>query len=321
MKIWIVLLGGMLILTTVSLYILIPSPITVSELGTSQTTMEAEYRFISQEFQWQKWWKDADGKSHTPGNPFSYDGMNYRITKEINNAVGIEIDLNGVKYHSVIHLIAFSQDSIGAIWRCELPAGINPVTRWQQFRNGRRMGRNMTGILKNLSRYISNPRNVYGFSFFRTSIRDSTMLSSRFISAAYPTNTELYSYIDIIVKNIKKQKGAVSGKPLINVEKLPNGSFETQVAIPTLHELKDDGNIVFRRMVPGNFLCAEVYGGAYTAEEALRQMHYFIADNHKSKQANAFQILLTDRRSEPDTLKWLTKIYIPVSNSDLPPKQ
>jgi effector-binding domain-containing protein len=179
----------------------------------------------------------------------------------------------------------------------------------------------MEGILKNLSGYISNPRNVYGFSFFSSSIRDSTMLSSRFISAAYPTNTELYSYIDMIVKNIKKQKGEVSGKPLFNVEKQSNGSFETQVAIPTLHALKNDGNIVFRRMVPGTFLCTEVYGGAKTAEEALRQMYFFISDNHKSKQANAFQILLTDRRSEPDTLKWLTKIYIPVGNSDLPPKQ
>ncbi len=310
-----------LILTITCIYIFIPAKIVVSQLGTSQTTMEAEYRFISQEYQWQKWWKGADGKMHVPGNPFTYRGTTYNITREVNNAVGVEINRGGITYHSILHLIALGQDSIGAIWRCELPVSRNPVSRWIHYRDAGEIARNMSGILKNLSDFISKPQNVYGFTFFRTSIRDSTMLSSRFISAAYPTTAQLYGYIDHITQNIEKQKGQVSGKPLINVERQSDGSFETQVAIPTVHKLKDDGDILYRRMVPGNFLCTEVYGGAYTAEEALRQMHFFIADNHKSKMANPFQILLTDRRAEPDTLKWLTKIYIPVANSDLPPRQ
>ena len=103
---------------------------------------------------------------------------------------------------------------------------------------------------------------------------------------------------------------------MLNVESREDGSFETQVALPTNRQLNNDGNIVYRRMVPGNFICSEVAGGAYTANEALKQMNYFISDNHKSKVANPFQILVTDRMLEPDTLKWITKIYIPVANND-----
>ena len=103
---------------------------------------------------------------------------------------------------------------------------------------------------------------------------------------------------------------------MMNMTLLPDGQYETQVAIPTDKELSNDGKIVYRRMVPGTFICVEFNGGAYTTQEALKQMNNFISDCHKSVMANPFQILLTDRMHEPDTLKWKTRTYIPVANND-----
>ena len=65
-------------------------------------------------------------------------------------------------------------------------------------------------------------------------------------------------------------------------------------------------------MVPGNILVSEIKGGDYSAREALREMHQFMTDNNMSSPAIPFQSLVTNRMEEPDTLKWITKIYYPV---------
>ena len=315
MKKWVVFLLVILTLTISCIYIFIPAKIIVSGLSKAETSSEGEYRIISDESKWNKWWRDAEGKKHQAGNPFLYNGSRFKIIKTGNDAVAIEIDRSGEKNEVLIHLITFS-DSIGAIWRCELPHTNNPLKRIMNYKRAAEINQDMTGIMKIFSSFVSNPQNVYGFSFFMTSIRDTTLLSTRFITPLYPSTRELYTYFDILKRNIQKQNGKVSGHPMLNVDTREDGSFETQVAIPTDRQLNNDGNIVYRRMVPGNFLCSEVVGGAYTANEALRQMNYFISDTHKSKVANPFQILVTDRMLEPDTLKWITKIYIPMANND-----
>jgi hypothetical protein len=315
MKKWVVLFLVMLTLTISCIYIFIPAKIIVSGLSKAETSSDGEYRMISDESKWNKWWRDSEGKKHIAGNPFLYNGSRFRITKTGNNAVGIEMDRNGEINEVLIHLITFS-DSIGAIWRCELPFSNNLFSRIKNYKRAAEISRDMTGIMKIFSTFASNPQNVYGFSFFMNSIRDTTLLSTRFITSGYPSTRELYTHFDILKRSILKQNGKVSGHPMLNVDSREDGSFETQVALPTNRQLNDDGDIVYRRMVPGNFLCSEVVGGAYTANEALKQMNYFISDNHKSKVANPFQILVTDRMTEPDTLKWITKIYIPMANND-----
>lgn len=317
MKKWIVLVLVFLILTITCIYIFIPAKIVISVLSKAETTSEGEYRIISQEEKWEKWWRNPKGGMHVPGNPFLYNETKFHITRTGHNAVGVELDRREKKYQSLIYLMPIGHDSVGAIWRCEMPLTNNPFSRIMNYRNAVAMRQDLKAVINNFSSFVSNPQNVYGFSFFTATFRDTTLLSSRFISPSYPSTADLYSYFEVLKRNIQKQKGKTTGYPIMNVEKLENGDFETQVAVPTDRQLRDDGKIVYRRMVPGKFLCSEVHGGAYTANEALKQMNHYMDDNHKSKMANAFQMLVTDRTKEPDTLKWITRIYIPMANNDL----
>lgn len=312
MKKWIFLLLALLILTLFSIYLFIPSKIVISSITFAEATINGEFRYINQEGQWEKWWHDSNGKAHVKGEPFEYNGSVFHLTKQINNVAGIEIEQDGKKFQSIILLISFGTDSTGAHWRCEIPAGNSPIKRIINYRTAVRIKRNMTGVMKNFSSFISNPQNIYGISIYRTSTRDTTMLSARFKSPAYPTTAEFYVYFDKVEKAILKQKGKVTGSPMMNVRKMDDGSFETQVAIPTNHMLENDGKILFRRMVPGNFICTEVRGGTFTVNEAMNQLDLFISEYKKSRMANTFQSLVTNRISEPDTLKWITKIYVPV---------
>jgi hypothetical protein len=312
MKKWIAGLVLALILTVSCVYLFIPSKIVISTIISSQATINGEFRYISSEEKWPRWWQDSDGKPHRPGDPFTYNETSFRLIKHSYNVVGIEIEQNGLKLPSIIHLVSFKIDSTVAIWQGELPAGKNPVTRIINYRKALEIRKNMNRVMKNLSSFISNSKNVYGVSITRTTNQDSTLLSARFISPAYPTTSELYDYFDAVRENIKKQKAKSTGYPMMNVIKLENDSFETEVAVPTSRELKNDGEFIFMRMIPGNSMMTEVTGGSYTANEALRQIELFIADYGRFKIANSFQSLLTNRLSEPDTLKWITKIYVPV---------
>ncbi|MEJ0083379.1 MAG: hypothetical protein WDM78_21060 [Puia sp.] len=133
----------------------------------------------------------------------------------------------------------------------------------------------MTGVMKVFSAFISKPDNVYGMTIYKTTVHDTLMVSARFTSPAYPTTANLYGYFDTLKQSIVKQKGMPVGFPIVNLRKMPDGSFETQTGMPTNRLLKNDGKILALRMPPGLFMTADIKGGAYTVDEAMRQLELF----------------------------------------------
>lgn len=170
----------------------------------------------------------------------------------------------------------------------------------------------MTGVMKVFSSFISKPKNVYGMTIYKTTVRDTLIVSARFMSPDYPTTAQLYGYFDTLKQSIIKQKASPVGFPIMNLRKMPDGIYETQTGMPTNRLLENDGKILALRMVPGLFMTADIRGGAYTVDEAMKQLDLFIQEYNRIKIATGFQILITDRRSEPDTTKWITKIKIPI---------
>jgi len=65
-------------------------------------------------------------------------------------------------------------------------------------------------------------------------------------------------------------------------------------------------------MKGGNILTGEVTGGQEQIEQAQKQMELYISDYQRSIIAIPFQMLITDRTKEPDSTKWVTRIYYPV---------
>jgi hypothetical protein len=312
MKKWILGLLLLLILTLGLIYFLIPANIVISNISSAQATITGEFRNIGQKENWEKWWRDADGSYHVKGKPFTYDGTVFRLNRQLHNIVGIEIEEHGLKLQSTVSLISFKKDSTGAFWECEIPSGKGPLNRVKSYRTALKIKKDITGVLKNFTSFISDQKNVYGLSIQKTSTRDTAMLTASFASALYPSVHEIYSFFDTVENSIKRQKGMKTGSPIVNVSELENGGFETQVAIPTNRLLQNDGKIHYRRMIPGNFIVSEVQGGPFSIREAMKQLDYYISDYKKTVMAKPFQSLVTNRLTETDTSKWITRIYIPV---------
>jgi hypothetical protein len=312
MKKWIVWFIVILLLGVASIYFFIPAKIVITNISSAEATITGEFRYISQKENWEKWWLDADGKPHHMGEPFRYGTSEFRINKQSYNAVGIDILQDGGNIPSFLNFISYAIDSTGAVWACETPATVNPFLRVRNYLNAREIKKNMTGVMKVFSEFISKPKNVYGMTIYKTTVHDTLMVSARFTSPAYPTTAQLYGYFDTLKHTIIKQKALPVGFPIMNLRKMPDGSFETQTGMPTTRLLKNDGKILALRMPPGLFMTADIRGGAYTVDEAMKQLDLFIQEYNRIKIATGFQILITDRRNEPDTTKWITKIKIPI---------
>jgi hypothetical protein len=62
----------------------------------------------------------------------------------------------------------------------------------------------------------------------------------------------------------------------------------------------------------GNMLVTEVKGGQIEVNKASVQLLNYISDYNRTAPAIPFESLVTDRRKEPDSSKWITRIYYPV---------
>ena len=169
----------------------------------------------------------------------------------------------------------------------------------------------MGEVVKALQTYLEKKENVYGMNISQEKVVDTILISTKYISNTYPTTREIYSLINDLRKYISEAGAEGTNPPMLNIAN-DNNSYRTMVAIPINKIISEKGNYVFKRMIPGKILVAQVKGGEHTAMEALKQIDLYITDNNLSSPAIPFESLITNRSQEPDTTKWVTKIYYPI---------
>ena len=169
----------------------------------------------------------------------------------------------------------------------------------------------MKDILQSMKGYVSNEENVYGMKIKRTWVKDTVVVSTEFSSNEIPTTSMIYDKIDGIKGYIASKHALQTDPPMINTTR-GNRKYLTKVAIPVNKSIPDNKTYSVKYLVPGRILEAEVTGGSSRASEAMFQLEEYVIDNHYSSPAIPFQCLVTDRREQPDTSKWITKVYYPI---------
>ncbi len=316
MKNILIALLAVVLLLLACIYIFIPNPLQISETAIFNCTKNGLYRFLADESKWQLWWPDnnfeyADG-TRNENNLFSYGANKYLVTQKLLNGVEIGIQQNNSQYKSQIMLLPKGSDSVIINWACDINASPNPFKRFLQYKEAVSIRKNMKAIVKSLQLFAEKKGNIYTIDIIKSSITDTLLIATKYITSSYPSTEEVYGFLNPLKEYIIKLKASQTGNPMLNVTKLNDKEFQTMVAIPINKELPASGNIFPRKMIPGNFMTAEIKGGQYTIDEALQQMQNFFDDYHKTSMAIPFQSLVTDRVKEPDTAKWITKIYSPV---------
>lgn len=303
-----------LLILTAGVYLFIPGKIDISQTVLLPATASATFRILSDQNNWQRIWPvNYNHDSSKEKNTFYYNDYSYQLKQKYFNTLGVLIrDNQNLNINSNIIILALQKDSVALEWEGTLILSRNPLKRIKEYRKAHLLKDNISEILIRIQSFMSDKEHIYGMNISRTIVKDTMMVSTKFTSHQYPTTAETYAAIKTLREYILRQGATETNYPMLNISSIDNNNFQTMVAIPINESLKDNNNISLKRMVRGYILEAEVKGGPYTVSNAFTQLDNYVKDYNIDSPAIPFELLVTDRSKEPDTTKWITKLYYPV---------
>jgi hypothetical protein len=302
MKKWLIAAGGVVVLFVVYVYVFVPTTRSVVLIMPMKCNIEAADRMLRDTGNRSGCWPD---KADQP--------IRYTVTGLFRRMVELTID-DGQSSRPG-RLSVFPNVNIdSSVLQLEvfLPSNLNPVRRLRYGGEVQRIRVEGVSFLTRLKTNLEDQQKVYGVSIRETSTADSMLVERRQIFGQYPSDSAIYVLIGKLQQFIRSHGGRETGYPMFNVTKGMGGGFEVRVALPTDKKMKADGIVEWRQLIHGKYLETDVRGGDGEVRSAMAQMRNYISDYKRTAMAIPFQSLVTDRRKEPDTTKWLTKIYFPI---------
>jgi hypothetical protein len=240
------------------------------------------------------------------------NGDEFKMTHVFYRSANIHIHHKELELESKLVMIPLRLDSTAIEWKSAVTTSANPFSRFFQYLEMKSVKKNMDQVLATLKRFLSKNENIYGISIQRTSIKDTSFISAKSVFKTYPSTPQIYGLIQTIQAFTAKNNVKQTDAPIYNITQIENGQYQLMAAIPVDRTLPDNNTFSSKRMVRGSFMVTEVVGGEYTVEKALQSLKQYFNDYRKTSMAINFTMLITDRMLQPDTCKWITKLYQPV---------
>ena len=289
MKKW-MLLSGLPVLLICG-YFLFFFPFAVSRTVSCMSALSAANRCFHDTSRWAEWWPKSSGIT------YKIVGVTY---SEVKVSVGLA---DGTQAAGVFRIAPLNGDSIIFQGECHLSG----------YHRRAELGRRMEAVVDSFGNFVQDTKNVYGVNFHRSMSHDSTLIAIVSEFAAYPGTDVVYRKIDSLKAYIAAERAEATGFPWLNVTRMADGMYKMTVAMPTNRRLPGKGSIVSQRFVPWKMIEGDVYGGPYAVEKALRQMQLYKLDYIMTIVAMPYQYLMIDRRQQPDTTKWVTRVCAPIT--------
>lgn len=314
MKKFSLFLLALICIAAIGIYFFIPADIRFSELAIMKANSQVAARVLSDKGKWMKWFP-GESKSTTSNktnkNIFTFKNYEYTVGNSIMNTMQVSIGNSVKEVKTLITLVPITTDSVIVKWDGEINGGLNPISRIKSYNKAKEIENDMAMILKNLQSFLEKKENAYGFIITEERVADTILISKKYYSNTYPSTADIYYLISDLRKYISSEGAEETNPPMLNIAK-EGSNYRTMVAIPVNKILPGKNDFVFKRMISGKILVAEIKGGQYSASQALDQLNLYASDYKLSSPAIPFESLITNRSQEPDTTKWITKIYYPI---------
>ncbi|RKR80787.1 hypothetical protein BDD43_0921 [Mucilaginibacter gracilis] len=296
-----------LVALILSIYFLIPVSLSQSQVVIIKTSEIHAFQFLTNKTHWAKWWPGR----RVADSIYNFNNGTYDIQKFTNSGATLNIKRNDYNVPSQIVFIAANKESVKITWNTVQVASPNPIARLQQYFVEKQLNRDIKNILTGLKTFLEDDRNVYGIDVKLAKVKDSVILATTQVFAKYPTTTQVYELVGKLQQQAKLKNIKVQGAPMLNVHQ-SGTTFETMVGMPVSSEFKASAGFLMNKMVLGNILEAEVKGGPNTVNAARIALENYRKDYGLISPAIPYQTLVTNRLSQPDTSKWITKLYYPI---------
>jgi hypothetical protein len=308
MKKWFIILIVAVIIVFAAAQFLIPSNQNFTAGTQIDCTYDAVTRFIVNKNKWQQWWPGEKKANNT----YSYKNYNYRITKVLLNGFEATVynDKDSVK--GDFHITPQQNNTVSLKWESVFTNTGNTFKKFSLYLQTAGIKRNIQSLTRDLQAFFEDEKNVYGFNVSLQKVTDEFLITVKQPFDHYPTTEEVYLMVDAIRTYILQSGGKEKSAPMLNVHSERPTEFDVMVAIPTTAALPGSERFLYRKMVLGDILVADVKGGIFTIRKAEEEMFNYLQDHQKSSPAIPYQSLITNRTTESDTAKWLTRLYYPV---------
>lgn len=272
-------------------------------------TQQGALRVLVQERSIKQGWP---GKKINDSN-YQFQSLLYSINTTFIDVINLSISYNNNSANAQLTVKETTPDSSRFTITALQKLPLNPFERIKTYLSFKQLIPTVDTMLIDFKNKFLSEELVYGIKIYINRVQDSTMISARKMMNHYPTVNEVYTMIDGIRKHILENGGNESDAPMLNVFEKDNNMFWVMVAVPTQKTVTANETYLLKRMLPNGFiLVSEVQGGLFTIHKSEAAMKQYVTDHQKSTPAIPFQKLLTDRRAEPDTAKWKTRLYYPV---------
>lgn len=313
MRRWIVLFVVFFVLAFGFLYFIIPNKIALNEKNTCIANAKAFSRAIFDTTRWRQWWPAVKENETHSSTHFKYNGNDYHILEQRFSSLLLSIKKGTDSVITELLLIPLASDSVEVAWTGAAKAGTNPLNRAAKRAWMKGLSADMQTLLQRMCSFYSNPDHVYGIHIEEQKVVDSTLIYTSTTVKTHPTPNAIYNLVDKLKIFAQQHDATQTGLPMLNIMPNADSTYLIRVALPVDKKLKDEGDIHYRWMLGGgNILVTEVKGGPSQIEKAFAAMELYVADHRRIAPAIPFQSLVTDRRAQPDTAQWVTKVYWPV---------
>ena len=295
-----------------SVYILIPTHLPIAEIAVLDARQTTVYRALTEPLIFQKMSGKVNSEIEGHSATLQHNEIAFQFREQGSGFITSSITYKDLSLESMLTLINKGGDSAAVGWRTEVQTSKNPFKRIQQYHKGKKIKTAMSEILERLQGFVAKKDNVYGFNVIQSNVTDTFLITTKATTTNYPDKREYYILIKKLETYIHAQGAAATNYPMLNIIKLDSNLFEIMAAVPVNRELPNTRNIVFKKMVAGKVISSEVSGGRNTIEQAFDGLSNYASDYRLSRPALSYQSLITNRLTQADSSKWITRVYLPV---------
>ena len=315
MKKWLIGLLMLLLVLVGFIYVFIPGEIQVHSQAYIKFPRTGLERILFNDDSWKKWFPSTSEKEKggTAVQDYSFNNYQYKLQGKRTSSILFDIYKGNTVFTSSLNLFYEDKNSAILEWNALLPASNNPLKKLQAYFVAKKIKKDLTSILKELEFFFTKTENIYGCLIEEKLVEDSVLMATDTISKGYPSTEFIYRLIDNLKKNMMGNSIKETGFPMLNTTTKDSIHYIVKVAIPVNKEMPSSGNISYKKMMKtGNILVAEVKGGPHIINKTFIQMENYVTDHERIAPAIPFLSLVTNRMEEPDSSKWVTRIYYPV---------
>lgn len=314
MKIWVLGLLVLLGVVLIGIYVFIPSTIILKTNQHLKINSRSFSRNITDEKKWHHWWPQGNSGMREGGvKYFQFNQRKYWIIEKKLTSIMLLAQLEKDSLRTELFFIPVNEDSITLSWVGITKMPLNPIKRVNAFFATQSLRNEMDSILQSLQTFYTNNENLYEVPIKNEGVLDSVLISTTTITKQYPAVKDIYVLVSNLEQFAKKNGAKPSGVPMLHVSTTDSLNYFTRVALPVDKKLNSEGAIEYKWMLGGgDILVAEVKGGPYSINKGFKEMEHYVQDHRLTAPAIPFQSLVTDRRKERDTSKWITRLNWPV---------